>query len=881
MVASTLPTGTVTFLFTDIEGSTRLLQKFGSEYPGLLTAHAGLIREAVGASGGKEVSTEGDAFFVVFDSATSALAAAVAAQRSLAIHGWPPEGEVRVRMGLHTGDGTLGGDNYVGLDVHRAARVAATAHGGQLVLTAATVALVGRSLPPGVELRSLGKFRLKDLNEPEEIYQAVIDGLESSFPPLKTLDARPLAVPLILSSFVGRAAELDQAVELLKSTRILTLTGPGGAGKTRMAVQLATDMADEYQGGVFFASLEAVSEAENVPLAILDAMGATRSALAAEPRRHLLDLIAGRRLLIVLDNFEQVLAAAPLLPELLTAAPESRLLVTSRAPLRIAGEQELAIPPLALPAVNGRPTAASLQSFEAVELFVERAKAVKPDFMLTDGNAEAVATLTRRLDGLPLAIELAAARVKLLPPEAIVNRLEPRLLAGGGRDLPSRHQTLESTIAWSYDLLDDNARCLFDRLSVFIGGGELDQIEAVCGPGLPGDLLDGLAGLVDQSLVGRSEDNDEPRFRMLEVIRSFAAERLRVRPEAGEIADRHAQAYLELSQLAEPFLLTKDRNQWIERLTIEHANIHAALRRALESGDASTAQCLVGSVWRYWQVKGLLSEAEEHVTDALALGGADPQARLSALAAAGGVSYWRGNVEKTSEYYLAALDLAEREGNKRELAEANYNASFVFDPDQVEKSLEQSLARLEVARALYEEMGDRTGLGKVYWSMANSYGASDQFEKTIEYSEKALEMFGDDRPFDRGWAYFTVSWACINLGREAEAVDSLAKAMSLLLSIRDLSALGLMLGAGVTVAHKLGQTERAAHMLGGLRGLLRQSGADIAVTQRTFDWSIRDDGPVMAAFPDAVKAGESMSIDETVAGAISFMQEVKSSLAGA
>jgi predicted ATPase len=647
-----------------------------------------------------------------------------------------------------------------------------------------------------------------------------------------------------------------------------------------MAVQLAKELAPEYPAGVFFTSLETVTEPENVPLAILDAMGASRSVLATEPRRHLLDLIAGRRLLLVLDNFEQVLAAAPLLPELLAAAPEARIIVTSRAPLRIAGEQELAIPPLGLPVANGRATAASLHGYEAVDLFVERARAVKPDFSLTDANAEAVATLTRRLDGLPLAIELAAARVKLLPPEAIVNRLEPRLLAGGGRDLPTRHQALESTIAWSYDLLDDNARCLFDRLSVFMGGGALEQIEAVCGPGLPGDLLDGLAGLVDQSLVGRSDDSEEPRFRMLEVIRAYAAARLQARPEAGEVASRHAQAYLHLSQTAEPYLLTKDRVEWLERLTVEHANIHSALRHALEEGDATTAQCLVGSVWRYWQVKGLLLEAEVHVTDALALGGDDAGARLSALAAAGGVAYWRGNLDKTNAYYLEALELAEREGSRAELAEANYNASFVYDPDDRDRAVAESLARLEAALAIYEELGDGTGTGKVYWAMANTYGAADRFDKTIEFSDKALECLGEDRPFDRGWAYFTMAWAQIRLGHEVEAVDNLEMAMSLLLSVRDLSALGLMLGAGVTVAQGTGQTARAARLLGGMRALLRQSGADLAATERTFDEAVRDSGPVMKAFPDEVRLGESMSIDETVADAISLLQDVKRQAAG-
>jgi class 3 adenylate cyclase len=490
-----LPTGTVTFLFTDIEGSTRLLTEAGSDYRTLLEEHRSLIRDAVARADGTVFGTEGDAVFAVFPRADAALGAAADLQHALLEHPWPGGRQVRVRAGIHSGEVTLADGDYVGLPIHEVARISAAAHGGQVIVSPTTRELASQSLPGEIELRDLGEHRLKDVAQPIRLYQLIAEGLPDRFPPPRTLAARSDSLPPQLNSFIGRG-ELDEAKRLVHRSRLLTLTGPGGTGKTRLALELARELSDEYADGVSFVPLDAVRDPELVPSAITTALGlAEGSPTAGGPMARLVDHLRDRSMILVLDNFEQVVEGAPAVADLLRGAERTKIIATSRIPLRIAGEQEFPVPPLGLPQSAGTGAEQAMRS-EAVQLFIDRATAVRPDFRLSDENAAAVIDIVRRLDGLPLAIELAAARLRVLSVDALRERLSKRLavLTGGARDLPLRQQTLRGTVEWSYELLDQADRDLFERFGVFASAACLVEAEPVCGPPdeLGEEVLDGL-----------------------------------------------------------------------------------------------------------------------------------------------------------------------------------------------------------------------------------------------------------------------------------------------------------------------------------------------------------------------------------------------------
>ncbi len=608
---ATLPTGTVTFLFTDIEGSTRLLELLGTGYQPILERHHVLLREAIASGQGTEISTEGDAFFAVFASAPGAVGAVTAAQRSLAAEPWPENAMVRVRMGLHSGEGVLGGDSYVGLDVHRAARVASAGHGGQVLISGSTQGLAIGSLPPGVTLVDLGQHRLKDLSRPEHLWQLAIDGLPSVFPAPKTLEATPNNLPLQLTSFLGRQREVDEVTALVNANRLVTLTGPGGTGKTRLALQVAAEASDRFPDGVYFVALEPITRSDLLLPTIAQAVGLVDAGAATVER--LADHFGDRAFLLVLDNFEQVDEAAPLVGELLTRSAHLAILATSRSPLRVYGEREFPVPPLGLPDPRHLPDLEQFSQFESVALFVERAVAVRPDFAVDNQNAPAVAEICVKLDGLPLAIELAAARVRVLSPQAILDRLSDQLslLSGGARDLPARQQTLRGAIAWSHDLLDEADRAAFACLSVFAGGSSLEAIELVCfDDAARTSALDVVSSLVDKSLLREEQaPSGEPRFRMLETIRQFAGEQLEARGERSEYRTRHAAEVLSLVEAWAPHVLKADSRAYLDRYEMERDNIRAAVAWAIEIPATETALRLLAACWRYWQIRGYLTEA--------------------------------------------------------------------------------------------------------------------------------------------------------------------------------------------------------------------------------------------------------------------------------
>jgi predicted ATPase/class 3 adenylate cyclase len=589
------PTGTVTFLFTDIEGSTKLWEDNAPAMQAALARHDGLLKWAIEEHGGYVFKTVGDAYCAAFPTAADALEAALEAQRRLLSSESEETGPFRVRMALHMGAAEERDGDYFGPPVNRVARLLSAAHGGQVLLSLPTQELVRDQLPAETTLRDLGEYRLKDLFRPERVYQLLAPKLPSEFPPLRTLDAFRNNLPLQPTPLIGREKEVSEVCDLLRTeeTRLLTLTGPGGTGNTRVALQAAADLLEDFPDGTYFVSLATLTEAELLLPAVAEMVGVRE--VGEQPLDETLkDYFHERRLLLLLDNFEQVLEAAPAVTELLAVAPGMKVLATSRAPLGLYGEHEFPVPPLSMPDLKSPPSLERLTQYEAVGLFVERARAVKPDFSITNESAPAVAEICVRLDGLPLAIELAAARIKMLPPKAMLHRLTSRLklLTGGARDLPERQRTLRATIEWSHALLDEGEQVLFGRLAVFSGGRTLEAIEAICDAegDLPVDAFEGVSSLQDKSLLRQEEGvRGEPRFVMLETIHEFAREKLQESGEAEEIKRLHAQYFLTLAEEAYPEFKGANQLEWLERLEVEHDNVRAALTWALKRKEAEVA----------------------------------------------------------------------------------------------------------------------------------------------------------------------------------------------------------------------------------------------------------------------------------------------------
>jgi predicted ATPase/class 3 adenylate cyclase len=709
-----LPTGTLTFLFSDIEGSTRLVQALGDAFPTVLERHQALLRDAFAAGDGVEVATEGDSFFVVFRSALAATRAAAAAQRALAAEPWPDNvGQLRVRMGLHTGEGTLGGDNYAGLDVHRAARIGAAAHGGQVLLSDATRTLVRGALSDELTLRDLGEFRLKDLDQPERLVQLVVAGLPADFPPPRTLDA-PTNLPPQLTAFIGREKEAHDLAALVGQSRLVTLTGPGGTGKTRLSLEVAARLRSQFSGGAFFVDLSTLTDPALIPTSIASALGVREEPdkpVLASLEQHLRD----RHLLLVLDNFEQLQAGAALVGQLLAAAAGLNVIVTSREVLHIRGEQEYAVAPLGLPDLAALPPLDALSQYDAVALFIARARSVRADFAVDNANAPAVAGICARLDGLPLAIELAAARTKVLAPDAILSRLQSSLalLTSGSRDLSERQRTLRGAIDWSYELLDQTERTLFARLGVFVGGCSIDHAQAICDAdgGLGIDMLDGLSSLVDKSLLRQVNPADgEPRFGMLETVREYALERLGQGDDWQPVRRSHQDLFAALAGEAAGQIMGPRQKEWLARLEADRDNLRAALSRLAEDGQIERALEMAAALWRFWQVRGNLAEGRATLAELLARGDARQPtvARARALSALGGLAYWQSDMAEAERAYVEGLEIERGLDNPLGLIEALYNLGY-----------SRSVAgRHAEAHALYEEgLEIATRLGDGAWML--------------------------------------------------------------------------------------------------------------------------------------------------------------------
>jgi len=648
------PSGTITLLFSDIEGSTLLLRRLGDGYAELLARHRQFLREAFERHRGHVLESEGDAFFVAFESATEAAAAAADAQRALAGNEWPAESEIRVRMGLHTGELRPVEGNYVGLDVHEAARVMAAAHGGQVVFTEPTRALLDES----VRLRDLGEHVLRDLPGQHRLYQLEIDGLPAEFPPLNTQATRSTNLPALQTAFIGREGELAEAAALLslEKVRLLTLVGPGGSGKTRLALQLAGDAIERFPGGVSFVLLTPVRDWELVVPTIGRTLG-----LGEQPGETALETLTEhlreRKVLLLLDNFEHVLPAATALSGLLSEAPGLKLLVTSRTPLRLRAERLYRVPQLA--------------DHDSLMLFVERARAVAEDFELDDDNKAVIAEICARLDGLPLAIELAAPWVRTLTPRALLRRLEQRLplLTGGARDADERQRTLRDAIDWSYDLLSESQQAQFRRLAVFVGGFRLEAADAVCiQAAADTDVLQVLDSLVEQSLLLQRVDFDgEPRFWMLETIREYAYERLESSGELDSVRRLHAEWFAGLAEGLDLESRTSDQSASVARIEADYANLRSAIGWAREARHGELLLRLATALWPFWSTRGYVAEGRKALEDALELAGSRPARVLVGLAS---LRVFSGSSDGLLDDVHEALRAAEELGDPLTLAQA-------------------------------------------------------------------------------------------------------------------------------------------------------------------------------------------------------------------
>jgi predicted ATPase/class 3 adenylate cyclase len=746
-----LPTGTVTLLFTDIEGSTHLLQQLGDDYADVLMQCRRLLRVAFQMYLGHEVDTQGDAFFIAFTRATDAVGAATTAQRSLASYPWPQGVEVRVRMGMHTGEPQLSSEGYVGMDVHHAARVMSSAHGGQVMLSQTTRDLVEHDLPEGVSMRDMGEHRLKDIERPSRLFQLVIEGLPADFPPLKTSSDHLHNLPVQPTSFIGREKELAVVSDLLRrdDIRLLTLAGTAGVGKTRLSIQAATNLVAFFPDGVFFVPLASVSNVALVMPAIAQALDVDESGDQLLFER-LKTSLQEKQLLLLLDNFEQVLDASLVVADLLAACPKLKLLVTSRAVLHVRAEHEYNVPPLALPDPAHLPDLAALSRYAAVALFVQRAQAARPDFRVTSANAPAVVAICARLDGVPLAIELAAARCKYFPPQTLLARLEQGLavLASGARDLPVRQRTLRGAIAWSYDLLEVEEQKLFRRLAVFAGGCTLEAAERVCMAAgkLEGDVSDWLEALVDKSLLRQEEPGEgRTRYEMLQTLREYGLERLAEAEEMEVTRGAHAACYLARAEETAPNLLGAEAAWWLDSLEQEHENLRAALswmleRAAMNADFAEQALQFCAALMNFWEVRGYFREGQAFMEHALAVSkDVAATVRVEALYGAGFLALVQGDIDHAEGLLEQSLALFREIGDKRGMAKSlRILGSLAGERNSY------GLARtlLEESLALYHEVEDQNGIAHTRQDLAQVLTSQGDYVRARALLEENLLLYG-------------------------------------------------------------------------------------------------------------------------------------------
>jgi predicted ATPase len=811
-VSPELPTGTVTFLFTDIEGSTKLLHELGpAAYDDTLADHHRLLRDAFGKHGGVEIGTEGDAFFVAFPTAQGALQAAGEAQQALA------SGPIRVRMGIHTGNPHMGREGYIGPDVHKGARIAAAGHGGQVLFSKET-----RERADALDATDLGEHRVKDFAEPVWIFQL---GSER-FPPLKTISNTNLPRPA--SSFVGREKEIEEVTSLLTDgARLLTLTGPGGSGKTRLAIEAAAEVIPEFKSGVFWVGLSALRD----PSLVTETVGETLGA-----KDGLAEQIGEREILLLLDNLEQVIEAAPELAGLVEACPNLRVLVTSRERLRVRGEAEYAVPPLAAP--------------EAVELFCARSQ-LDPD--------DTIAELCRRLDNLPLAIELAAARTSVLSPAQILERLSKRLdLLKGGRDAEARQQTLRATIEWSHDLLTAEEQRLFARLSVFRGGWSLDAAEEIAQAD-----LDTLQSLADKNLLRHRDD----RFWMLESIREYADERLEETDEADRLRRRHAEHLLALAEEAEPHLWASSA-EWLDRLEREHDNLRAALDRLEASGESEVVLRLAGAVSEFWDERGHQTEGRRRLESALRADERPTPARAKALDGAAALALSGGDAVTAKRRAEEGLALHRSFGDLRGTASSLLQLGAAVgnegDLSRAEEHLQESLR-------LFRQLGDKPGTLVASRYLAWAYHGLGEIEREQALLEDNLRRARASRN-ERMEASTLGALAMIAVenGRLEDSLQMLMECHRIHRDHGDVVQTALNLCRVARVLALTGRAGTAAQVLSSSEAVRGEMGARVPWVEEMNEETLANIRKQLdeAALAEELEEGSRLSIDEAVALAL-------------
>jgi predicted ATPase/class 3 adenylate cyclase len=813
-----LPTDTATFLFTDIEGSTRLWEQHPEAMGQAVARHDTLAAAVVEEHGGTLVKRrgEGDSLFIVFARATDAVAAACALQRAFVAEPWPTAMPLRVRMALHSGEAELREGDYFGPVVNRCARLRAIAHGGQILLSLATEELARRALPGGVSARDLGSHHLRDVTEPEHLFQLLHPDLPADFPPLRSATTFPNNLPQPLTSFVGRERETGEVRRLIETTRLLTLTGPGGCGKTRLAIHGATQLLGQFPDGAWLVELGPLADPALVVPTVISVLGARTlpSATDSPAEAHrpamttLTEYLKQKKLLLILDNCEHLTDECARLAEtLLRVCPHLRILATSRETLGAAGETAWRVPSLSLPDPKRQEPLHALTQYEAIRLFIERATAALPAFHVTEKNAAALARVCHQLDGIPLAIELAAVRVKALPVEQLAARLDDqfRLLTGGSRTALPRQQTLRAAIDWSYDLLTETERILLRWLAVFAGSWSLEAAEEICaGEGVEErEVLDLLTQLVDKSLVQYEEQDGEGRYRLLETIRQYSRARLLETGDAATPRRRHRNYYLALAERAEPELRRAGQMAWLRRLEQEQDNLRAALDWCLAEEEGIEAGLrLAAALPRFWTVRGSVEEGVEWLERVLTRSGGTAAARAKALYQAGTAVTQTPHVDLASTAVAQARleeshALAHKFGDQTGIAASLLGLGLVAERSG---DLELAQSRLEASQTLYEQLMDEGGiaasllaLGRLAWRRDDYAAARCHFERSLVLHRRMGDLFGTARALDHlgtiAWrqgdlaatrAYYT---ECLPVFRELGSQRRVAWALNMLANV--------------------------------------------------------------------------------------------------
>ena len=884
---SNLPSGTVAFLFTDIEGSTPLWERDREAMRRANEHHIAILGQAITAHGGHHFKTIGDAVQAAFPTVPAALFAAVDAQRALAAEKWPETGALRVRMAIHVGEATPVGSDYLAPCLNRLSRLLNTGNGGQVLLTEAVHQLVRDSMPDGVALRDLGAHRLKDLLHPERVSQTLIPGLPNDFPDLRSLERCPTNLPIQPTLLIGRERELAMIEELLgrAETRLVTLTGSGGTGKTRLALQVAAELLDRFEDGAFFVDLSALTDPDFVLPTTATTLGVRESG-EQSLRDALVAFLSGKQLLLVLDNFEHMLpAAAPVVANLLAECAGITVLVTSRAALRVRGEREVVIQPLELPPPPPPPTTPDqLSQYAAVRLFIERASDVRADFTVDNVTAPAIAEICHQLDGLPLAIELAAARVRVLPPNAILARLERRLplLTGGARDQTARQRTLRATIAWSYDLLRPDEQRLFRRLAVFAGGFTLDAAERVSGPagGLDLDILDGVTALIDQSLIRLVSGLErEPRYVMLETLREFGLEQLEAAGETEATREAHAAWCLAFAEEAEPELTGPDQATWFERLESEHDNMRAALSWAAAGLErAEMGLCLAARLWRYWFVRGHYSEGREWLRQSLANTDPSPSTvRAIAVNGAGTLARVQGDYVEAATLFETCLTLRTALDDQKGVAAALGNLGLVA---QAQDDYGKAATLHEKSLAIKRTLGDQAGMAASFGNLGIIAHEQGDYDKAAALHEESLAIKRVLNNNPRG-----ISISLDNLGLVAEAQGNFIRAAELYeecLSSRRLMknprGIALSLESSARLSSGFDDATPGTRLMAAASALRDRLGAPAMLSTQARNERFLGEAKERlgdSAFAAAWEAGRQLSMEEAVEEALTVLRLVR------